>query len=109
MTVYSIPRSRSNGSLGNTLIFGEFDAHAGRQYQLSINIVALPDFPIKDSAWLEVGVNRAAVSVGNEFSFGFFEAIASSLSEAILWTSVGMSLVTLLVWGKKNISRVNGG
>lgn len=98
----------STGSSGNTLMFDEFNAQTGRKYKLDLLVSSLPKFASEDSAYLEVGVSRAAISVGNEFFYGLLGAIAKSLSTPILWSAIAVSALTLLYLLRRRIKHVNG-
>jgi hypothetical protein len=98
---------RPLGESGGAVSFGEFNAITGKQYKLEMNIISLPKFTIYDSAWIEVGVNRAAVSVGNEFVYGLFLEINDIMRKISLYMAVGMSLLTLVIWVRKLINRVH--
>ena len=98
----------STGAYGNTLAFGEIQARTGREYRIKIHTVALPTFAVKDSAWLEVGVSRAAVSVGNEFFYGVADLVFSKVRPITFWVAIGLSLTSLLMWSIRRTRRVNG-
>jgi hypothetical protein len=97
----------SSGVYGRTLAFGQFHPRTGRQYKIKVHTVALPHFAVTDSAWLEIGVSRAAVSVGNELFYGVADLLFSRVRPITFWVAVGMSFTTFLMWVMKRTSRVN--
>ena len=97
----------STGSYGKTLAFGEFQARTGRQYRIRVHTVTLPYFAVKDSAWLNVGVSRAAVSVGNELFYGVAGLLFKQVRGMTFLAAIGLSLTTLLMWVIRRTRRVN--
>jgi hypothetical protein len=90
--------NKPTGRNGVNFVFGEFDAYTGKKYKLELNVLKFPSFLKNDSALLEIGVNRAVVSVGNEFAFEFSQMISNTLSRPLLWTSIVMTLLYLIIW-----------
>ena len=98
----------STGGFGKTCMFGEFDAKTGKQYKLDIVATSLPKFVERRGAYLEVGVGRADVGVGNDFGYALLGAIARSLSVPVLWAAIASSAIMLLYFWRRQIKHVNG-
>lgn len=95
---------KADGTVGQTMRFGQFEAKTGRPYQLEMQIVSLPKYAVQDSANLEIGVALASVSVGNELGNGMIEAVASWLRVPMLLVSLGFTVATLVVWRRKRVT-----
>ncbi len=92
-----------------TLGFGTFSAITGTEYKLELNIDAMPTHVAKDSAWLDIGVDEATISVGNELSYGMLGAAANFLRIPTLCVAAILSLVTVLIWLSYRSNRVSSG
>lgn len=95
------------GVSGKTLIFGKFHGYAERKYRIRIHSVTLPSGIVKDSAWFEVGVNRAAFSVGIDFSYRVANMLFTNLHPLALWLAAGLSLISLLMWAIRRRGHIN--
>lgn len=93
------------GSGGHTLMFGRFTATEGKRYDLEFVIDSLPSFSPKDSAYLEIGMDQAAVGVGNEFGYDILESVAKFLRKPALWITMGLSLLSTLSLGRRYLNR----
>jgi hypothetical protein len=101
--------NRPTAAIGGTLGFGAFFAITGTEYKLELNIDSMPALVAKDSAWLDIGVDEATVSVGNEFGYGMLGAAANFLRIPTLCVAAILSLVTVLIWLRYRSNRVSSG
>jgi hypothetical protein len=97
--------NRPNGSYGKAFAFGRFNAIEGKKYELDLVIDSLPSFSTKDSSYLEIGVDHAVVSVGNEFGYGLIESVANFLRKPALWIAVFLSPLSMFSLGRRYANR----
>lgn len=95
-SITSFSSQNCNGAFGSTIKFGEFRAFVDKDYRIQINVINIPDFVKNDSAYLEIGVSSAVVSVGREFAFGITEILYDKGRPIIFWIAIVLSLLSLI-------------